>query len=109
FAFLETPENADLWSYCNQPLADFVHARRISEIAVLRERFQQAVKERQGEFAAPLKRGAHSITVALAWAIIVDSALLNDHLIRDMKETASSKGIVLSGAWLPYFLPNPPI
>jgi hypothetical protein len=50
-----------------------------------------------------------STTAALAWAIIVESALLTDQLVLDMKESAASKGCVCpSGAWLPYFLPTPP-
>jgi hypothetical protein len=50
----------------------------------------------------------HSTTAALAWAIIVDSALLTDQLVQDMKETASSKGCACAhDGWLDYFAPNP--
>ena len=73
------------------------------------------MQRRQLDFAARfLERsgGAQaaqdSVTPALAWAVIVESALLNDHLVRDMKETASAKGCCLCGDWKPYYLPAPP-
>ena len=48
---------------------------------------------------------------ALAWAIIVESALLTDQLEQDMRESAAAKGCCSGGPGsvsLPYFLPNPP-
>ena len=48
--------------------------------------------------------------VALAWAIIVESALLNERLADDIREQASLKGCgcgVPPGG-LPFFLPHPP-
>ncbi len=41
--------------------------------------------------------------------MIVESALLNQQLIQDMKESATAKGWVQPPpGWLPYFLPDPP-
>jgi len=48
-------------------------------------------------------------TEALAWAILVECALLNDQLIDDMRRTAQSKEChCLDGGPLPYYLPEPP-
>src|SRR5262249_28157334 len=54
------------------------------------------------------------VTVALAWAIIVESALLNKHLMQDMKESAAAKGCAYAAVdahgaerWLDCYLPHP--
>ncbi len=48
--------------------------------------------------------------VALAWAIVVDSALLNERLAEDIREQASLKGCGcgVPPEGLPFFLPHPP-
>jgi hypothetical protein len=47
--------------------------------------------------------------IALAWGILVESALLTDRLVQDMKEVAASKHCPCNKeGWLPYFLPEPP-
>ncbi len=45
---------------------------------------------------------------ALGWAILVESALLNEQLVRDMKETMSHKGCACTAdGWQDYFHPEP--
>lgn len=112
FEFLRVPGNRDLWELCGPQLAEAVRARRIDAVEMVRKNFHELVKQRLGEVTkdglGSFKKAAHGTTIALAWAILVESALLNEHLVQDMKETASAKGVVLPDAWLPYFLPEPP-
>ena len=63
---------------------------------------------RQRFFAAASKRFVPHPVGGLAWAIVVQSALLNERLIDDMQRTASLNGCCLEAAPLPYFLPSPP-
>jgi hypothetical protein len=51
-----------------------------------------------------------TLTAVLAWAILCDSALLNQRLIEDMQESASAKGHVspaAGGLAGPFYGPNP--
>jgi hypothetical protein len=104
YNFLQTPCNADLWQFCTPDLAAAVHAYKAQELLVLREQFKVRVREKTGSESM-----MHSVTSALAWAILVESALLTEQLVKDMKEAAASKGCPCAHeGWLPYFLPNPP-
>ncbi|MBY0460917.1 MAG: hypothetical protein K2V38_26655, partial [Gemmataceae bacterium] len=48
------------------------------------------------------------VAKALGWAVLIESALLTEQLIRDMKETATHKGCPCPAeGWLDYYLPNP--
>jgi len=52
----------------------------------------------------------NSITGVLAWAILVQSALLGERLVEDMREAASAQGRVTAagGAWAgPFYGPDP--
>ena len=80
----------------------------IKQVKARRDSFRKALRSKDGTAPCIDSKLEHSTTAALAWAIIVESALLNEHLVRDMKETASAKGCVLNSDWLPYFSPNPP-
>src|SRR5207245_818250 len=52
----------------------------------------------------------HTGTAGLAWAIIVESALLNERLRQDIREAAANKGCACQNSdHLPFFLPNPPL
>ncbi|MBV9122876.1 MAG: hypothetical protein JO112_05940 [Planctomycetes bacterium] len=49
------------------------------------------------------------ITKALAWAIVLESALLNDRFLEDMRDTQASKGCFCAPPeWVPLYLPHPP-
>jgi hypothetical protein len=86
YKLLADPGNQDLWNECTPDLVVAIRARNKTRIEEARGRFTDAVQAKQG---GAVERRTH---VALAWAIVVESALLNDQLIRDMKETASLKG-----------------
>lgn len=116
YRFLAEKESSHLWEqFCTPEMVTAVRARKLDELQRMRGEFRNAVKQITLGGSDPSKRpynapGEYSTTAALAWCILVDSALLNDKLIRDMKEVASSKGKGLAGCdkWCPYFLPEPP-
>ncbi|MBA4062898.1 MAG: hypothetical protein C0501_04165 [Isosphaera sp.] len=136
YQFLAQPQNQHLWHFCDPHLVTTVRSQQWGEVEKRREQFEEEVRnltdsekvalsDRKDEKGNLVKDAAgkvvqdptpvgktrqFSVTSALAWAILVDSALLTDRLIRDMKETASAKGVGLAGCrqWLPYYLPEPP-
>ncbi len=55
-------------------------------------------------------RAAHTTTVSLGWAIIVEAALLNDRLTKDIREVAVSKGApytIDENEWPDFYMPKP--
>jgi len=100
--FLSTPTAAPLWRYCNPELVNAIRTHDAQKIGVMRRQFRNSLVEH----GSP---DPHSTVAALAWATIVESALLTDQLIQDMRESsASRKAAPLPDAWLPYYLPCPP-
>jgi hypothetical protein len=125
YDFLTRPEAWILWQkYCTPELVDAIRARRrwVSD-----ELFRQLGSrlDQQDRFAPPIyrlrrdffrdvleisPRAAYSTTSSLAWAIIVDAALLNNRLIEDMRVVATEKGCPCLGAlppWPDFYSPNP--
>ena len=106
--FLKAPQCFELWRFCDAELVDAIHGRRVADI-----------KKRRCEFetrASVLAKGVAQnpeVTVALAWAIVVDSALLNQQLMEDMKNAPSARGGGFAipethpGEWRAYYLPEP--
>jgi hypothetical protein len=128
YRFLADPRNVDLWlHFCTPDLVSAVRAWAQCQkvpcfkgtamparpcpdgsvpdcmpcLDVMRRNFREAVRNRSGD-------NADSITCALAWTIIVESALLTDQLVKDMKEAAAAKGCPCTNpAWLDYHMPSP--
>ncbi len=102
YRFLAEPMNMPLWSYCSPDLVTAIHTRKVETIKHMRDRFADQV-------LATTKRDiTEDITIAFAWAIIVESALLTDHLKRDMREAAAAKNFTCpDNDAFDYFLPNP--
>ncbi len=68
------------------------------ELTFLREQFLQQI-DPQAE---------HSNTAILAWAVFVESILLNERLIEDIQKTVPAGTCGLTAqSWLPFFGPNP--
>lgn len=116
YRFLAEPAAMGLWTaYCTPEVVSAVRLRRVDQLEKMREEYRKCVaaitvfdqKERQNR--PHIQPGEYSTTAALAWCILVDSALLTDKLVRDMGETASSKRAPVpgSGGWLDYYLPCP--
>lgn len=106
YNFLAEPAHQRLWaSYCTPELVSAIHTRNLSKIDNIREKFND-------EIVATTGQNMHDdVTVALAWAIIVESALLNQHLTEDILEAAVSKGCacptVQKDSWLDFYMPRP--
>ncbi|WP_171470480.1 hypothetical protein [Frigoriglobus tundricola] len=112
--------NSMLWSACDDNLVAAIRSQRWDDVNKMRQAFRKTValltqaeptdENDVARFDPTREPIQLSRTTALAWCLIVDAALLNDRLIRDMKETASAKGKPLPGCdhWCPYFLPDPP-
>jgi hypothetical protein len=95
-----------LWPFCNEALVGDIHGRKICQIANVRSNFEQSAKT----LSQRLNKDPE-LTTALAWAILVDSALLNHRLCEDMVQAPAARGgnfnLPPRGTWLPYFLPVP--
>ncbi|HET6327885.1 MAG TPA: hypothetical protein VFG04_24595 [Planctomycetaceae bacterium] len=92
----------DLWRFCSPPLVSAIRGRRPMEIDAMRKAFDADVRA----LGATSKS---KVTPALAWAILVDSALLNQQLTQDMTEAAAARGggFQLQAEWMDYFSPEP--
>jgi hypothetical protein len=115
--FLAQPSQQCLWDeFCTPDLVTAIRTRQIARLQDMRDAFRCRVETLSLTDQYRLSRPENELmqfskTAALAWCIIVDSALLTDRLFRDIKETASVKGRSIPGceAWCPYYLPNPPV
>jgi len=104
-----------LWRFCSPQLVSAIRGRRITEIEAMRKEFEDDVKALGAKQSTPTttKPLDLEVTPTLAWAILVDSALLNQQLMQDMGEAAAARGgsfpllNVQSGEWRPYYLPQP--
>ncbi|HTU25005.1 MAG TPA: hypothetical protein VMF30_06390, partial [Pirellulales bacterium] len=113
YKFLELRGNEDLWTtFCQQSLVDAVRGRNWDYLSEQRLTFKKCLTAKVFERAEnPPCRPLSDTMSSLAWAIIVEAALLNDQLEQDMREAAAAKGCCQCAAnneWLPYFLPEPP-
>jgi hypothetical protein len=94
-----------LWLLCDQLLVNNVHGRNVCEVAKTLQTFNTAAKGISQSTKKP------ELTTALAWALLVDSALLNNRLCEDMVQAPEARGghfnLPGRGSWPQYFLPNP--
>ncbi len=128
YDFLAIDSHRDLWQELPEwNLATLVRGRQSRELAALRCRFFSAVgtgdeagleligheaNEDAGpccERPQPMPPICRSTTAVLAWAILVESALLNDRLITDTREAATARGHapLHGGCAGPFFGPDP--
>ena len=108
-AFLSAHET--LWStFCTDALAQLVRKNDCCEIDKLRCQYDCQVSLKLPNHCK--SKETADFIAALGWCVIVESALLNQQLIQDMKETAVAKDCaelkLLAGQWLPFYLPNVP-
>ena len=112
---LKDDRNSLLQNYCTKELVKHVLDRDYKQLEVDRERFRiEWIQNLHPNYnntnrENPEEQPEYSSTAALAWMLIVQSAMLNDRLIQDMKETAAAKKLAMPacGDWPHYFLPNP--
>jgi len=97
YELLERPENIQLWQCCNHSLVLAIRNRDKTQLNCMRT-----------EFFNQLGTADHTTTGIYAWAIIVEAALLNERLIVDMREVASSHGCdCLVGDGMSFYEPRP--
>ncbi|HYH67404.1 MAG TPA: hypothetical protein VD866_22085 [Urbifossiella sp.] len=111
YRFLAEPNNQTLWTtYCRPEIVAAVRNRDVITLAAQRAAFRtyfQGVSNSTGQKDEDRKM-EFSVTAALAWAILVDAALLTDRLVQDMHETATAKGCApFCAGWLDFAHPNP--
>lgn len=98
---LSIPMAEEIWqreSLGDRPLYTLLRGQQASEIEAYRECFIEQIG--QGD--------KHDPSTALAWCVLVDSVLLNERLIQDIRQTTSSRGNLMpEGTWHAFFGPNP--
>jgi hypothetical protein len=103
YRFLADPTHTSLWDFCNQELVTAIRTRDLDKVKKIRNTFGDQV------LATTKRVMDDDVTVTLAWTIIVESALLTDQLVQDIKESAAAKNCPCPHPeWQPYYLPNPP-
>jgi hypothetical protein len=100
YELLKRPENQVLWEHTS---------RGGLSLAIRSDDLKQMALKREALFTLMKKQVISSQgTAPLTWAILVESALLNEKLLEDMRETASLKGCPIN---LPvgaeFFRPTP--
>ncbi len=101
--------------HCTENLVQAIRSRRIEEVWRLRQDYRRdvaAVTHTEPGAIADIGNAEpqHLFrTPALAWCVIVDSALMTDRLMRDMREVAAAKGkgLPMCEGWKDYYHPNP--
>jgi hypothetical protein len=115
YRYLAESSNQSLWaSYCTEALVTAVRNHDYATLARNRKEFRahfEAVSSSHPASPTPVHPQKLSITSALAWCLLVESALLTDRLVLDMKETATAKGCACfcakEGGWTDFYLPAP--
>ncbi|HEX3655745.1 MAG TPA: hypothetical protein VHV55_08070 [Pirellulales bacterium] len=82
YEFLSRKDNLTLWRFASPQLAQAIDSHDYRQVLEIRQAFFNAV-------GGSVK---HTITGALAWAIIVDAARLNHQWMQDMTSLSQSKG-----------------
>ena len=82
YDWLSQPGQGMWEQFCTQRLAQAVRLRDFVTINQIHREFDEVASARTNR----------TITVALAWSILVDAALLNERLIDDMKRVSREKG-----------------
>jgi len=119
--FLRQESQAHAWTeYCGPAIAEAIRSRRAKELADLRCRFFAGLgidvpaPDCPGDLCfpedAPERPRCKTTTAVLAWMILVESTLLNERLIEDIRESATAQGHGGGdgGRWAgPFYGPNP--
>jgi hypothetical protein len=113
YSFLKTPEGRPFWEHCSPDFANDIHSRRLGAISTRRCGFETNALAVSNVAATPGTTAKAGVTIALAWGVLVDSALLNQQLIEDMKQAPVARGgsfvppNFAPDKWPAYYLPDP--
>ncbi|MEZ5940610.1 MAG: hypothetical protein R3C18_04410 [Planctomycetaceae bacterium] len=101
----------ELWCHCSPELAAAIRRKDTGSMQMLCGEFRNSISvDTTGNPPLNHLSERQQYTIALAWAIIVESALLNERLVEDMQNLAAAKNAYcLRTDWLPYYGPNPPM
>ncbi|MFG0336122.1 MAG: hypothetical protein ACF8TS_22415, partial [Maioricimonas sp. JB049] len=92
-----------LWDHCTPELAAAVRRKDTVQLANLRNCFEAAL--------VPRPHNGQEHTIGLAWAILVESALLNERLKQDIRDLAAAKNAYTLNVdtldWMQFCGPNP--
>lgn len=104
YELLAFPGSERHWRYSGRDLASAIRQRDVPKVQRKRDEFLEQVAGLPGDY----RFWEGTTTVALAWAILVESALLNERLARDIKEASSAKNGRIPILENPHFyLPDP--
>jgi hypothetical protein len=94
YDFLKRPECNNLWEYCSPGLADAVRNQDMSTVIQIQEAFFATIEDigKKTYFITPDLKLRRTATAILAWAIIIDSALLNEKFADEIKATHVARG-----------------
>ncbi|MCB9924540.1 MAG: hypothetical protein H6822_20345 [Planctomycetaceae bacterium] len=77
---------------------------------LIRRHDTDGIRKYRENFIKEFPGGVHNLTANFAWCIFVESILLNERLIQDMRETAGNRPCACDvPAWMPFFGPDPPV
>jgi len=91
YDLMKTPQYAELWSICDSELYRAIRTANDGEISRLRHRFHlllQTIEATPRNGIGP----TNTIRESLAWAILVDAALVDQRLAEDMQHVAQTRG-----------------
>ncbi|WP_165076093.1 hypothetical protein [Paludisphaera rhizosphaerae] len=108
YDMLSRPESAELWSnFATPDLARAVQSRDEVGLRSIRSSFLASLPN-AGIQNDPIDGPKYTTTAAMAWAILVESVMLNERLIQDIRESATAKGgAPVLGGDQAFFLPCP--
>ena len=86
-------------------LVQNLRMRNTEALAATRHEFISAITQGNTDSRCRIDQSA----ATLAWCVYVESLLLNERLVQDIRETLGNKPNTINcQQWLPYFGPNPP-
>ena len=94
YQFLKRPECQHLWDFCSLSLATAVRDQDMSTIIQIQEDFFNSIEDigNNTYFITPDVKLRRTATAVLAWAIIIDSALLNEKFQEEIESTHVARG-----------------
>jgi len=111
YSLLSAPTASHLWLSCSHDLVEAIRTQNIHQLIAIQEKFfdEVAALGRQTTYTLPNVPLRRSLTSILAWCIVVDSALLTDRFLQDMRRTHDDKGCACGpDGWAPLYMPLPP-
>lgn len=111
YDFLSQEEAIPLWRHCSQELARTIRLHGRFDKNVRDDHTHRSVYAFRTaflkEFSDLFPRAKHTATSCLAWAIIVEAALLNEQLVDDIRQTATAKNCACAITdWMQFYLPT---